>query len=99
MVDGKPGRGIQYPFVRPRSGEWHGEWSAEALEPWKEVMRQLLRHHARDSASTLATISTEFIPWPDYGGGAKYSLFEHSIACAQWIREEWNKALSWVTIR
>ena len=38
------------------------------------------------------TLSTEFIPYPDYGGGAKYSIFEHSVACATWIREEWTKA-------
>ena len=92
QVAGVPGRGIQAPFVKPRPGEWHAEWSEERLEPWKEVVRRLLRHHATDPKSQLATISTELIPWPDYGGGAKYSLFEHSIACAQWIRDEWNKA-------
>lgn len=90
MFDGKPGRGIQYPFIRPKPGEWHSDWAADKLEPWKEVVRQLLKHHATDPKSRLATISTEFIPWPDYGGGAKYSLFEHSIACAQWIRGEWK---------
>ena len=90
--DGTPGRGIQYPFIRPKPGEWHSEWSETALEPWKEVLRQLLRHHATDPASPLRTISTEFIPWPDYGGGAKYSIFEHSVACAHWIRDEWAKA-------
>jgi hypothetical protein len=92
VVDGKPGRGIQYPFLEPKAGEFHEPWSAEKLEPWKEVIRQLLRHHASDPKSRLATISTELIPWPDYGGGAKYSLFEHSIAVAKWIREEWAKA-------
>lgn len=90
MIDGKPGRGIQYPFIRPKPGEWHGDWDAAKLEPWKEVVRRVLKHHASDPKSKLATISTEFIPWPDYGGGAKYSLFEHSIACAQWIRDEWK---------
>ena len=48
--------------------------------------------HATDPKSPLRTISTEFIPWPDYGGGAKYSIFENSVACAQWIRDEWAKA-------
>ena len=91
MIDGKPGRGIQYPFIQPKPGEWHTEWDAQKLEPWKEVLRQLLKHHASDPTSKLATISTEFIPWPDYGAGAKYSLFEHSVACASWIREEWTK--------
>ncbi len=86
---GKPGRGIQYPFVRPKPGEWHSDWDERQLEPWKEVVRQLMRHHATDPASQLSTISTEFIPFPDYGGGAKYSIFEHSVACAQWLRETW----------
>src|SRR5258706_2483737 len=90
--NGKPGRGIQYPFFRPAPGEWHSDWDGAKLEPWKEVVRQLLRHHATSADSRLATISTEFIPYPDYGGGAKYSIFEHSIACASWLREEWAKA-------
>jgi hypothetical protein len=88
-ADGKPGRGIQYPFVPPRPGEWHSAWDAANLEPWKEVVRQLMRHHLADPASQLATISTEFIPFPDYGGGAKYSIFEHSVACAEWLRQTW----------
>jgi len=91
-ADGKPGRGIQYPFIQPGPGEWHSEWHEEALEPWKEVVRQLLKHHATSPASELQTISTEFISPPDYGGGAKYSIFEHSVACAAWIRDEWASA-------
>jgi hypothetical protein len=90
--NGTPGRGIQYPFIRPAPGEWHSDWDEARLEPWKQVVRNLLKHHATHPESELATISTEFIPWPDYGGGAKYSLFEHSIACASWIREEWARA-------
>jgi hypothetical protein len=92
VVDGKPGRGIQYPFLEPKPGEWHTPWSVEQLEPWKEVLRQLLHHHATDPKSRLSTITTELIPWPDYGALAKYSLFEHSIAVAKWIRAEWSKA-------
>jgi len=92
--NGKPGRGIQYPFVRPRPGEWHSEWDEAKLEPWKEVVRQLMRHQARGPASVPATISTEFIPSPDYGGGAKYSVFEQNIACAKWLRETWNAVSS-----
>ena len=57
-----------------------------------EVLRRLLRFHAANPNSRLKTISTELIPWPDYGGGAKYSLFEHSIAVANWIRTEWANA-------
>ncbi len=71
--------------------EYHQVWDGDLLEPWKEVVRQLLAHHARVPESRLQTISTELIPWPDYGGGAKYSLFEHSVAVASWIREEWAK--------
>ena len=88
-ADGKPGRGIQYPFIRPKTGEWHSEWDERRLEPWKEVVRQLMRHLATDPTSQLSTISTEFIPFPDYGGGAKYSIFENSIACAEWLRRTW----------
>jgi hypothetical protein len=89
---GAPGRGIQYPFIRPKPGQWHSEWEESRLEPWKEVVRRLLRHHASDPSSQLATVSTEFIPFPDYGGGAKYSIFENSVACAAWIRQEWTRA-------
>lgn len=89
---GKPGRGIQAPFLKPGPGEWHADWQPEMLEPWKEVLRRLLRFHAANPNSRLETISTELIPWPDYGGGAKYSLFEHSNAVANWIRTEWANA-------
>ena len=90
--DGRPGRGIQYPFIEPKPGEWHSAWREAALEPWKEVIRKLLKHHAENDHSELETISTEFISPPDYGGGAKYSIFEHSVACAKWIRNEWAAA-------
>lgn len=91
QANGEPGRGIQYPFLEPAPGEWHSPWDAGKLEPWKEVVRQFLRHHATDTEHAVATISTEFIPFTDYGGGARYSLFDHSVACARWIREEWDK--------
>ena len=84
------GRGIQYPFIKPETGQWHSDWDESKLEPWKEVLRQLMHHHASHSESTLRTISTEFIPHPDYGGGAKYSIFENSCACARWLRETWK---------
>ena len=89
-ADGNPGRGIQYPFIEPAPGEWHSEWSAANLEPWKEVIRQLMAYHRRTPDSPLGQISTEFIPFPDYGAGAKYSIFEHSVACAKWLRETWE---------
>ena len=89
--DGKPGRGIQYPFKRPELGQYHSEWRKEALEPWKETIRSLMRHHSADSNSILGQISTEFIPGPDYGQGCNYSLFEQSIACVQWMRQTWDE--------
>ena len=87
--DGSYGRGVQYPFIQPKPGEWHAEWSGEQLKPWKEVVRQLLTHHAARTDSALGQISMEIIPATDYGAGAGYSLFDHNIACAQWIRALW----------
>ena len=84
------GRGIQYPFLKPEPGQWHSEWHESLLEPWKEVLRQLMRYHATQKDGTLKPISTEFIPFEDYGGGAGYSIFENSCACARWLRETWN---------
>ena len=94
QANGKPGRGIQYPFIQPAPGEWHSDWDAARLEPWKEVVRQFLRRHAAGDGDPVATISTEFIPQADYGGGARYSLFDNAIACATWIREEWRRTLA-----
>ena len=88
--DGSYGRGIQYPFIRPRDGEWHSPWDECRLEPWKEVVRQILRYHATHADSCLGQITTEFIPYTDYGGGARYSIFENNVACARWIRETWS---------
>jgi hypothetical protein len=89
--DGSPGRGIQYPFRQPKPGTYHTEWREELLEPWKETVRSLLRHHAADPKGTLGQISTEFIPGPEYGEGCKYSLFEQSVACVEWMRETWTE--------
>ena len=89
-ANGNPGRGIQYPFVEPAPGAYHSPWQADRLEPWKEVLRRLLRHHAADDASPLGQISTEFIPNFDYGEGCRYSLFEQAIACVEWMRGEWD---------
>jgi len=88
--DGRKGRGIQYPFVKPLPGQWHSEWKEEALLAWKTVVLELLRHHASNPASRLGQISVEIIPGVDYGAGTKYSLFNDSIACANWIRQSWE---------
>lgn len=89
-ADGKPGRGIQYPFVKPAPGEWHSPWHAWKLEPAKEAARTVLRHHRETANSPLRFLTTEMITLPDYGEGAKYSLFDHNVACARWLRDTWN---------
>ena len=89
---GRPGRGVQYPFFQPEPGQYvTDDWDGARLEPWKEVVRQLMRYHATTSGSPLGQISTEFIPGPDYGAGHGYSIFEHSVACAQWLQETWRE--------
>lgn len=87
------GRGIQYPFIAPRAGEYHSPWDEALLEPWKAVVRNLFAWHASHDDSALSTISTEMIPFPDYGAGAKYSIFENSVACATWLRQVWNETV------
>ena len=89
--EGKPGRGIQYPFKEPAPGEYHAPWNEAELEPWKEVIRCLLRYHAVDGHGTLGQISTEFIPNLDYGEGCRYSLFEQGVACVEWMRSAWEE--------
>lgn len=92
--DGQLGRACQYPFLRPRPGEWHSDWFAYKLEPSKEVVRKVLQAHLQNENSRLRYITTEIIDLPDYGDGARYSLFEHSVALAQWIRETEAKLLA-----
>jgi hypothetical protein len=92
------GRGVQYPFVAPRPGEYHAPWDGAALEPWKEVVRQLVAYHRTCEASPLRSISTEFIPFTDYGEGSSYSLLENSIACARWIRDLADGLVQWPAI-
>jgi hypothetical protein len=92
--DGSYGRGIQYPFVQPQTGEYVADWDATKLEPWKKVARDLLAHHAANDASPIRHISCEHIPGIDYGAGHKYSIFDNNVACAGWLREEWAKAIA-----
>lgn len=89
--DGSPGRGAQYPFIEPGPGEYVAPWNESKLEPWKEVVRQLFTYHASHADSPLSQVSTEFIPGPDYGAGHGYSQFEHSVACAKWLRKTWEE--------
>ena len=90
-LEGRPQRGIQYPFVRPAAGEWHSAWHAYKLAPCKEALRTILRYHLTHPESPLRFVTTEMIAVHDYGMNAKYSLWEHNLACGQWIRETWNQ--------
>jgi hypothetical protein len=87
--DGRPGRGIQYPFVEPAPGAYHDAWRPANLEPWKDAVRRLLQWQVRTQPPRLTQISCEFIPFPDYGGGARYSIFGNNVACAHWLRDTW----------
>lgn len=83
------GRGVQYPFIQPDNGEWHSHWDATYLEPWKEVVRQAIAYNrSKLDHASFAMMTTEFIPYPDYGGGAKYSIFENACACAVWVKDQ-----------
>lgn len=88
--DGSFGRGLQYPWLEPKTGEWHSPWDEAKLEPWKITVRDMLRHHATRADSRLEFITMEMIPMADYGAGAKYSIFDNNVACAEWIRNEWR---------
>ena len=83
---GRPGRGVQYPFIQPEEGQYVAPWQEDRLLPWKQVVSALLK--SQKDSDDINTISTEFIPFPDYGGGHKYSIWENSLACAKWIKAE-----------
>lgn len=92
--DGSFGRGIQYPFIQPEAGEYLADWDEARLAPWKQVLLDLLAHHARHPHSPMRQISCEFIPAVDYGAGHTYSIFDNNVACARWLRDEWRQALT-----
>ncbi len=86
------GRGCQYPFKRPAPGEWFHPWHAYRIEPSKDIVRRVLRHHRANAAtSPLRWITTDMLDMADYGGGVKYSLWEQNIAIAQWIQKTWHE--------
>lgn len=89
--DGSFGRGIQYPFIRPAPGQWHAPWDESLLEPWKEVLRRMMRHKVAHPESRLTHVTVEMIPGIDYGAGAKYSIFENAVAIAAWLRQTWKE--------
>ena len=84
-----PGRAIQYPFIEPGAGQFHSDWNAQRLQEWKTAVRAMLVHMHRQPDQAPQHISCEFIPFADYGGGARYSIWDNNLACAQWLREEW----------
>ncbi|MFC3229570.1 hypothetical protein ACFOGJ_20145 [Marinibaculum pumilum] len=86
---GKPGRGIMYPFTKPAPGEWHSPWHAWMLEPCKEVVRKVLRHHRDTPDSRLDFVTTEMINLPDYGHNARFSLIGQNAAIAAFVRDSW----------
>ncbi|MEO7403548.1 MAG: xylose isomerase, partial [Burkholderiales bacterium] len=88
-AEGHWGRACQYPFKKPRPGEWVHSWNAYRVEPTKEVVRRVLRRHRDTPGSPLKWITTDMIDMADYGGGVGYSLIEQNIAIAQWIRKTW----------
>ena len=53
-------------------------------------MLSLLKHHATRGSREELHVSTEIIPFADYGAGARYSLFADSVACATWLRRSWH---------
>jgi hypothetical protein len=55
------------------------------------VLQRMMRHRVRTPASRLRQITVEMIPGIDYGAGARYSIFEHSVAIAQWLRGAWSE--------
>jgi hypothetical protein len=89
--DGKPGRGVQYPFIRPNPGEWYEDWHAHLLEPTKEVVRKTIRHHLTHGDSPLELMTVDYINLPDYGLGVHYNTFESSVAVARFIRETYDQ--------
>lgn len=91
---GRPGRGVQYPFLRPRPGEWYDEWHAYLLEPTKEVVRKTLRHHLTTPDSPLELMTVDYINLPDYGLGVGYNTFESSVAVGKFIRTTYDQIVT-----
>lgn len=91
--DGTYGRGIQYPFIEPKPGEWHSDWDEKDLTPWMAAMKKLLDYHVSNDSSRLTSITAEFIPAVDYGAGSRYSIFENNISVANWLRAKNHEAL------
>lgn len=83
------GRAIQVPLLQPVSGHLHCDWHEVALQDWKTAVQDLLAYMHAHPEQAPRQISCEFIPFADYGGGARYSIWDNNLACAQWLRQEW----------
>lgn len=66
-------------------------WQVDALTAWKDAVRELLAWMKTHPDQAPHQISCEFIPFPDYGGGGRYDIWQNNIACARWLREEWDQ--------
>ncbi|MEY4754217.1 MAG: hypothetical protein RJA44_1892 [Pseudomonadota bacterium] len=86
---GLPGRAIQVPLIEPPPGSFHADWQAERLQPWKDAVLDLLRWMRAHPERAPQQISCEFIPFADYGGGGRYSIWDNNLACARWLRQAW----------
>ena len=86
-IQGQPGRGIQYPFVQAPEGTYYQAWDESELTTWKRAVEKLLEWKKAHPDTGFNQISCEFIPFPDYGGGARYSIMQQNIACAHWLRQ------------
>lgn len=89
--NGRPGRAIQYPFIEPVPGSFHRNWEVQALTTWKTAVNELLDWMKAHPTHAPQQISCEFIPFPDYGGGGRYNIWQNNIACARWLQEEWQR--------
>ena len=54
--DGKPGAASSTPSSARSPANGTRDWDEAKLEPWKEVVRQLMRHHRDDPDSSLADL-------------------------------------------
>lgn len=87
------GRAIQYPLIAPAAGQFDSDWNEARLLEWKTAVRELLLHMQQHPDRAPQRISCEFIPFADYGGGARYSIWDNNLACAQWLRQAWAAQL------
>ena len=88
---GLAGRAIQYPLIAPPPDSFHADWHKEALAPWKQAVSDLLAWMRANPESAPQQISCEFIPFADYGGGGRYSIWHNNLACAAWLRQTWTQ--------